>query len=98
MGFYFWSPVSENVPDTLLADLSQQMARHWKLVAVYLGFTPDHVSTFDSENHVVSEKVIAMLSEWKHQQAKNATRSNLMKALVKAERKDLADKVCIYRE
>ena len=89
------SPVSEDVPDTLVENLSQLMAKNWKLVAVYLGFTRDHVSTFDSQNDSVSEKVIAMLSEWKRQQAKNATRSSLMKALVKAGRKDLADKVSI---
>lgn len=81
-----------------MADLSQLMARNWKLVAAYLGFTHDHVSTFNSENDSVSEKVIAMLNEWKHKQGKDATRSNLMKALVKAGRKDLADKVCLYRE
>jgi len=74
------------------------MAKHWKLVAAYLGFTHDHVTTFDSENDSVSEKVIAMLNAWKHKQTKDATRSNLMKALVKAGRKDLADKVCSHRE
>lgn len=92
------SPVSEDVPDTLIADLSQLMAKQWKLVATYLGFTNDHVTAFDAENHSVSEKVIAMLNEWKHRQTKDATRSNLMKAFVKAGRKDLADKVCSYRE
>ena len=64
-------------------------------MAVYLGFTQDHVSTFDSENDSVSEKVIAMLNGWKQRQTKDATRSNLMMALVKAGRKDLADKVSI---
>lgn len=72
------------------------MPRHWKLVAAYLGFKHDHVTTFDVENGSVPEKVIAMLSDWKHKQTKDATRSNLMKALAKAGRKDLADKVCSY--
>lgn len=92
------SLVSEDVPDILIADLSQQMTKQWKLVAVYLGFTNDHVATFDAENDSVAEKVIAMLSAWKHSQAKDATRSNLMKALMKVGRKDLAEKVCSYQE
>jgi len=74
------------------------MAGNWKLVATYLGFTHDQVTTFDSENDSVSEKVIAMLNAWKHRQTKDATRSNLMKALGKVGRKDLAEKVCFYRE
>ena len=92
------SLVSEDVPAKLVADLSQRMSRHWKLVATYLGFTNDQVTTFDAENDSVSEKVIAMLSVWKQRQTKDATRSNLMKALVKAGRKDLADEVCSYQE
>ena len=72
------------------------MAGNWNLVALHLGFTQDHVVRFDRDNESVSEKVIAMLNEWKHNQAKDATRSNLMKALVKAGRRDLADKVCSY--
>ena len=74
------------------------MTKQWKLVAVYLGFTSDNVSTFDAENDSVAEKIIAMLNAWKHKQAKSATRSNLMKALMKAGRKDLAGKVCSYQE
>ena len=74
------------------------MTAQWKLVAVYLGFTSDNVTTFDVENDSVAEKIIAMLNAWKHSQAKNATRSNLMKALMKAGRKDLAGKVCSYQE
>lgn len=73
------------------------MARDWKLVSIYLGFKQDHVATFDTENDSVSEKVIAMLNKWKQEQTKDATRSNLMKALVKAGRKDLADIVCSYK-
>ena len=92
------SPVSEDVPDKLVADLSQRMARQWKFVATYLGFTYDRVTSFDADNHSVSEKIIAMLGEWKQRQTKDATRSNLMKALVKAGRKDLADEVCSYQE
>ena len=73
------------------------MARDWKLVAAYLGFIHDHVVTFDAENVSVSEKVIAMLNKWKQKQTRDATRSNLMKALVQAGRKDLAKIVCSYQ-
>lgn len=65
---------------------------------MYLGFKNDHVATFDAEHDAFAEKIIAMLNAWKHDQAKNATRSNLMMALVKAARKDLAEKVRTYKE
>ena len=67
-------------------------------MATYLGFINDQVITFDTDNHSVSEKVIAMLGAWKQRQTKDATRSNLMKALEKAGRKDLAEEVCSYQE
>lgn len=74
------------------------MARQWKLVATYLGFTYDRVTIFDADNHSVSEKIIAMLGEWKQRQTKDATRSNLMTALKKAGREDLAEEVWSYKE
>ena len=66
-------------------------------MALYLGFTKDDEARFDKDNDSVSEKVIAMLNEWKHKQAEDATRSKLMEALVRARRRDLADKVCSYQ-
>ena len=73
------------------------MAGNWKLVAFYLGFTKDDEARIGKDNDSVSEKVIAMLNEWKQKQAKDATRSKLMEALVRARRRDLADKVCSYQ-
>ena len=90
--------VAEDVPDGLIADLSQQMTKHWNLVATYLGLQNDKIDALDAENNSIGDKIIAMLNAWKHQLGKSATRSCLMKALVKAKRKDLADKVRIYKE
>ena len=85
------------MPVTLIADLSQQIPKEWKLLAHFLGFNGDQVATFDAENNTIAEKVIAMLNAWKHKQAENATRSSLMKALVRAGRKDLAENVRTYQ-
>ena len=90
--------VSEDVPGGLIADLSQQITKQWTLVAAYLDLQNDKIDALDAENNSVTDKIIAMLNAWKRQMGKSATRSSLMKALVKANRKDLADKVRIYKE
>ena len=90
--------VAEDVPDSLIADLSEDMPREWNKVAAYLGLKNDYIETLNDENRTISNKVIAMLNKWKHTKGKSATRSCLMSALQKAERKDLADKVRMYKE
>ena len=87
--------VSEDVSGGLIADLSQQITKQWTLVAAYLGLQNDKIDALDAENNSVTDKIIAMLNAWKRQMGKSVTRSSLMKALVKANRKDLADKVRI---
>lgn len=91
-------PVSESVPDSLIADLSQKIPNEWKVLASYLGFNTDHVATFDQENTIIAEKVIAMFNAWKHNQGANATRRKLMAALSRVGRRDLAEKVCTYQQ
>ncbi|XP_022795821.1 malignant fibrous histiocytoma-amplified sequence 1 homolog [Stylophora pistillata] len=91
-------PVSESVPDSLIADLSQKIPNEWKVLASYLGFNTDHVATFDQENTIIAEKVIAMFNAWKHNQGANATRRKLMAALRRVGRRDLAEKVCTYQQ
>ena len=90
--------VAEDVPGSLIADLCQQMSKQWKLVAGYLGVSNDHTDALDQENSSVADKIIAMLNAWKQKKGKSATRSCLMSALVRAERKDLAEMVRTYKE
>ena len=90
--------VAEDVPDSLIADLSEDMPREWNKVAAYLGLKNDYIETLNDENRTISNKVIAMLNKWKHTKGKSATRSCLMSALQKAGRKDLVDKVRMYKE
>ena len=92
------SLVAEDVPDSLIADLSQKMSKQWKLVAGYLGGSNDITDALDQENSSITDKIIAMLNAWKHKKAKSATRSCLMNALVRAERNDLAEMVRTYKE
>lgn len=91
-------PVSEIVPDSLIADLSQKIPMEWKLLASYLDLNADHVATIDQENTIIAEKVIAMFNAWKHAQGANVTRSKLVTALVGVGRKDLAEKVLTYQK
>ena len=65
---------------------------------MYLGLQNDLIDTLDAENNSIAEKTIAMFNEWKHKKGKSATRSRLMKALVKAGRKDVAETVRTYKE
>ena len=56
------------------------------------------MNALDVEYRSVEEKIIAMLNAWKDQMTKNATRSNLIKALVKVNRNDAAEKVARFQE
>lgn len=89
----FCEPVSEDVPAALIADLSQMIAKEHKLVGMYLGLSKDKLNALDAEHSSVEEKIVAMLNAWKDQMTIKATRSNLIKALVKVNRNDAAEKV-----
>ena len=90
--------VSEDVPAALIADLSQMIAKERTLVGMYLGLSKDKLNALDAENPKVEEKIIAMLNAWKDQTTKRATRSKLIKALVRANRNDVADEVRRFKE
>lgn len=91
-------PVSEDVPQALIADVSLQITRQWTIVASYLGIPNDQVDALDADNDSVADKIIAMLNAWKRQETNKATRSNLVKALEKANRNDVAEKVRLFKE
>ena len=74
------------------------IAKEYKSVGMYLGLSKDKLNALDVEYHSVEEKIIAMLNAWKDQMTKKATRSNLIKALVKVNRNDVADKVRLFQE
>ena len=90
--------VSEDVPAALIADLSQMIAKEHKSVGIYLGLSNDKLNALDVEYPSVGERIIAMLNAWRDQMTKKATRSNLIKALVKVNRNDAAEKVARFRE
>lgn len=90
--------VSEDVPAALIADLSQMIAKEHKSVGMYLGLSKDKLNALDVEYRSVEEKIIAMLNVWKDQMTKKATRSNLIRALVKVNRNDAAEKVAHFKE
>ena len=74
------------------------IAKEHKLVGMYLGLSKDKLNALDVEYRSVEEKIIAMLNAWKDQMTKKATRSNLIKALVKVNRNDAAEKVTRFKE
>ena len=94
---HYLSLVAEDVPDPVIADLSQRMPNQWNLVGTYLGLQNDHIDTLDAEHNSIADKTVAMLHAWKRKMGKSATRSNLMKALVKAKRGDLAEEVRTFK-
>lgn len=69
------------------------IAKEHKLVGMYLGLSKDKLNALDAEHSSVEEKIVAMLNAWKDQMTIKATRSNLIRALVKVNRNDAAEKV-----
>ena len=90
--------IAEDVSDKLVADIALQMTTSWKVVAPHLKFTFDDVARFDADNLQQVEKVIAMLTDWKHRYGVQATRTWLMTALQKVRRTDLSEKVRVYKD
>lgn len=74
------------------------ITKEHKSVGIYLGLSNDKLNALDVEYPSVGERIIAMLNAWRDQMTKKATRSNLIKALVKVNRNDAAEKVARFRE
>ena len=72
------------------------ITKEHKSVGIYLGLSNDKLNALDVEYPLVGERIIAMLNAWRDQMTKKATRSNLIKALVKVNRNDAAEKVTCF--
>lgn len=73
------------------------MATCWHTAALVLGFNRSDVERFRSDYSSVTERAIAMLSQWQQKNAKNATRQKLMKAFQDVGRGDLVIEVKQFR-
>lgn len=83
--------------DQLFAKLAPNMATCWHTAALVLGFKRSDVERFRSDYNNVTERAIAMLSQWQQKNAKNATRQKLMKAFQDVGRDDLVTEVKQFR-
>lgn len=83
--------------DQLFAKLAPNMATCWYTAALVLGFKRNDVERFRSDYDSVTERAIAMLSQWQQKNAKNATRQKLMKAFRDVDRDDLVTEVKQFR-
>ena len=83
--------------DQLFAKLAPSMATCWHTAALKLGFKGSDVERFRSDHNSVTERAIAMLSQWQQKNAKNATRQKLMKAFQDVGRDDLVIEVKQFR-
>jgi len=76
--------LSENIPD------------HWKKLGRRLAFDEAELRGFHKDNEKVAEKAYAMLITWKQRKGSAATYRVLNKALILAQRRDLAKQFCCY--
>ena len=86
-------PLTEQVTDLLLSDLSLRILRNWEAVAYRLDFDIYGVDGVKDKkaNKTEREKAFEMLIQWKQSNGKGATKPILADALTKASLSELAD-------
>ena len=99
--FFFLSVFARDVKKGIpkndeLELLSEKIPDHWKKLGRRLAFDEAELRDFHKDNEKVAEKAYAMLIAWKQREGSAATYRVLNKALILAQRRDLAKKFCCY--
>ena len=81
------------VLDVIFLDLAVDISLDWKLLGGQLSISPAVINNIDAQDHLISEKTMAMLNKWKQKFGKKATVEVLRKALEEIERVDLSERV-----
>lgn len=80
-----------------LEGLSLKLGNSWQALARRLSFVRDDIDRFNASEETYTEKLLAMLQEWKQRLGSNATYEALGDALCDelVGRKDLAEMFCL---
>ena len=77
-----------------LLDLREKIGGVWESVARFLDYSRDDIKRFQKNDpYDVADQCSSMLDEWIEREASKATVHRLIEALVKAKRRDTAEKV-----
>ena len=90
----FWS--SDEVSDELLSDLSKRLPLAWKGVGIKLGYTQTQMDSIEVDYPRVEDRTMRMLHRWSLDKGSAATRTELIRALLAADRTGEAEFVCNY--
>ena len=79
--------------DVICLDLADDISLDWKKLGGRLLISQSVINNIDAENHLVSDKTMAMLKKWREAFGKKATVQDLKKALEEIKRGDLSGRV-----
>lgn len=86
----------EEVSDELFSDLSTQLPKVWKRVAIKLGLKANEIEAIELNNRKVEDQTMKMLCQWKRKRGSSATRTLLMSVLIDVECIEVAEFVYAY--